>query len=53
MTKAEVVKKIKEEKLIVIVRGVAEENLVPLCEALYAGGVRLVEVTFDMKAIMI
>ena len=49
MTKAEVVKKIKEEKLIVIVRGVAEENLIPLCEALYAGGVRLVEVTFDMK----
>ena len=49
MTKAEVVKKIKEEKLIVIVRGVAEENLVPLCAALYAGGVRLVEVTFDMK----
>lgn len=49
MTKAEVVKKIKEEKLIVIVRGVAEEKLIPLCEALYAGGVRFVEVTFDMK----
>ena len=49
MTKAEVVKKIKEEKLIVIVRGVAEADLIPLCEALYAGGVRLVEVTFDMK----
>jgi len=49
MTKAEVVKKIKEEKIIVIVRGVEEEKLIPLCEALYAGGVRLVEITFDMK----
>lgn len=40
-------KKIEEEKLIVIVRGVEKEKLIPLANALYAGGVRLMEVTFD------
>ena len=37
---------IKNERLIVIVRGVKGEQLIPLAEAMYAGGVRLLEVTY-------
>lgn len=39
--------KIEKEKIIVIVRGVKEEKLIPLADALYDGGIRLMEVTFD------
>jgi len=38
---------IKQEKLIVIVRGVEKEKLIPLAEAMAAGGIRLLEITFD------
>ena len=38
---------IEKEKLIVIVRGVEKEYLIPLAEAMYAGGIRLIEVTYD------
>ena len=38
---------IKNEHLIVIVRGVKSEQLIPLAEAMYAGGVRLLEVTYS------
>ena len=33
-------------KLIALLRGVQQEELLPLCEALYQGGIRLVEVTY-------
>lgn len=36
-----------DEKLIVIVRGVERELLIPLAEAMYKGGVRLLELTFS------
>ncbi len=36
----------QNEKIIVIVRGVKKEKLVPLAEAMYEGGIRLLEVTF-------
>ena len=49
MIKKQIVDKIKEGKIIVIVRGVADKDLVPLCQALYDGGIRLVELTFDMQ----
>ena len=49
MEKNQIIETIKKEKLIVIVRGVEKEKLIPLCEALYLGGVRLVEITFDMR----
>ena len=39
--------KILEEKVVVIVRGVAREDLIPFAEASYKGGVRLLECTFD------
>lgn len=40
---------IEQEKLIVIVRGVPQEQILPLAEALYAGGVRVMEITYSMK----
>ena len=38
---------IKEEKLIVIIRGVDEDKMLPLLHAMYDGGIRLAELTFD------
>ena len=42
-----VIDTIEKEKIVVIVRGVEKEKLVPLVEAMYNGGIRLLEVTFD------
>lgn len=41
------VKQIEENKIIVIVRGVEREKLIPLVKAMYDGGIRLVECTYD------
>lgn len=38
---------IKDEKLIVIIRGVKAEQMLPLLHAMYDGGIRLAELTFD------
>jgi 2-dehydro-3-deoxyphosphogluconate aldolase/(4S)-4-hydroxy-2-oxoglutarate aldolase len=46
-----VIDSILENKLIVIVRGVDKEALIPLAEAMYAGGVRLLEITYDAKGV--
>lgn len=45
--KSETISVIKREKIIVIVRGVEKELLLPLAQAMYDGGIRLIEVTFD------
>ncbi|MBE6644184.1 MAG: bifunctional 4-hydroxy-2-oxoglutarate aldolase/2-dehydro-3-deoxy-phosphogluconate aldolase [Ruminococcaceae bacterium] len=45
--KKNIIKAIEENKIIVIVRGVARENLIPLAKAMYDGGIRLIECTFD------
>jgi len=42
-----VIKKIEEEKIITIVRGVAREKLIPLAQAMYDGGICFVECTYD------
>jgi 2-dehydro-3-deoxyphosphogluconate aldolase/(4S)-4-hydroxy-2-oxoglutarate aldolase len=42
-----IIQTIEEEKIIVIVRGVEREKLIPLAEAMYAGGIRLLEVTYS------
>lgn len=42
--------RIQEKKVIAIVRGLPPEQLRGLVEALYAGGIGLVEVTFNQKA---
>ena len=43
----DVIKCIEEEKLVVIVRGVKKEKLIPLAEAMYKGGIKLLEVTYS------
>lgn len=43
----QVINSILDEKLIVIVRGVPSDKLLPLAEAMYNGGVRLIEVTYS------
>lgn len=45
----QIIQTILQEKIIVIVRGVERENLLPLCEALYRGGIRLLEITYSAK----
>ena len=43
----QVINTVKEEKLIVIVRGVEKDKLIPLAEAMYNGGIRLLEITYS------
>lgn len=45
--KQKIIDQIKNEKLIVIVRGVEEKKLIPLAQAMYDGGVRLLEITYS------
>ena len=45
--KNKVIEAIEKEKIIVIVRGVAKEKLIPLCNAMYQGGIRLLEITYS------
>ena len=46
MNKQELIARIERERLIVIVRGIKNEYLIPMAEAMYAGGVRLLEITY-------
>lgn len=47
--KQQIQQAIKEHKLIAIVRGVEPETCIPIAEALYNGGFRLMEITYDQK----
>lgn len=42
-----VIQSIEKEKIIAIVRGIEKEKLIPLAEAMYEGGIRLLEVTYS------
>ena len=42
-----VIEKVLNEKIITIVRGIDSDKLIPLAEAMYDGGIRLLEVTYD------
>ena len=42
-----VIKMVESERIIVIVRGVESEKLIPMAEAMYRGGIRLLEVTYS------
>lgn len=46
-----VISEIEKNKIIVIVRGVAREKLVDLAEAMYEGGIRLIECTYDARGL--
>ena len=41
------IEQIEKNKVIVIVRGVEKEKLIPMCQAIYDGGLRLIECTYD------
>lgn len=41
------IQKIQKEKIITIVRGVPKEKIIPLARAMYDGGIRLIECTYD------
>lgn len=45
--KNEIIKCITDSRVIVIVRKLKNEYLLPAAEAMYRGGIRLVEITFD------
>lgn len=45
----QIIQKVKENKIIAIVRGVYGEDCLNLAKALYAGGIKLLEVTFDQS----
>ena len=47
MNNQDILNTIEEKKIIVIVRRTYGENLIKLAGALYKGGIRLIEVTFD------
>ena len=41
------IREIENNKIIVIVRGVKKDDLIPFAEAIYEGGIRLMECTYD------
>lgn len=45
--KQSVIKSIEENKIIAILRGVEQEKLISTAEALYSGGIRLLEITYS------
>lgn len=49
MKKSRVEQMIEETKIIAIVRGVELEKSIQVADALYAGGIRVMELTFDQK----
>ena len=48
MTEA-IISAVKQKKLIAIVRGVESEKCLKVAQALYEGGIRLMEITYDQK----
>ncbi len=45
--KKAVIQSVEDNKLVAIVRGVDSEKLIPMAEALYKGGIRLLEITYS------
>lgn len=43
----EIIKAVEREKIVVIVRGVPADKLIPLADAMYDGGIRLLEITYS------
>ena len=46
----DIIKRVKDKKIVVIVRGVYGQDCLNLVKALYEGGIELVEVTFDQSS---
>lgn len=50
MTREEIIQQICDHKIIVIARGLNPDHLIPFAEAVYAGGIRLIELTYNTDA---
>ena len=46
----DVLQRIRDGKIIAIIRGISSENIVDLAEAIRKGGVSCAEVTFDQTS---
>ncbi len=42
-----VIEAVEKNKIVVIVRGIEKEKLIPLAQAMYDGGIRLLEITYS------
>ena len=49
LMREEIIQKVLDKKIIAIVRGLYDEDCLHLAEALYAGGIEMMEVTFDQS----
>ena len=47
MTRETIIQRVYEDKIIAIVRGIESESLLKLANALYAGNITMMEITFD------
>lgn len=47
---SQVITRIREGKIIAILRGIPQEKLLPVADALYEGGIRALECTFDHRS---
>ena len=45
--KSKIISAVTENKIIVISRGIKEKDLIPMAEAMYKGGIRLLEITYS------
>lgn len=45
-----IIDSIEKYKIIAIVRGVSQDKIIPAAQALYKGGIRLIEVTYDQSS---
>jgi len=43
----QVIRAVEENKIVAIVRGIESEKLIPVAEAMYEGGIRLLEITYS------
>lgn len=50
MSEHRIALKVQEEKIISIIRGIALRDIAWTVEALFRGGIRIIEITFDQKA---
>lgn len=44
-----ILEQIYKDRVIAILRGVPEAKIIPVCQALYDGGIRMIEVTFNQS----
>ena len=49
MSRESVIREIEQRRILLVTRGIYDEELLKLAEALYAGGIRLFEITYDQK----